>query len=708
MVSSVRERRLAKEKENNKYIYEPLPTGKDTIWIRLLVVEPGEEEEPVSCLLTPFELENCVEVSESSKSPKAYPRLLSKAKGLFSSSRKTERAEKAGKQPDSQASDGYNALSYVWGEPSITKPILVHGKELKVTTNLEAALRRIRTPDQSQTLWVDAVCINQNDLDERNSQVLHMASIYRSAKLVAVWLGPGDEDSDYTFQLYKIGAEILRQVEKIEPSNRPGSDPTYAERIRQVDENNSEISPSLLQSFETLRNFPFRDRHIDSTLTQRAWFSRVWTVQEMLLARKLILICGSHSLAWEDVRICSDEEGRTRLGLSGLTHFSRYVVWKFDTQENDKTLSVALRFYGDKVCQDPRDKIYGLLGICRNSIVVPNYRLSVEKVYEETARAIIAEDGELGAVFFGPRLHKTRPEGRDLAALIPSWVPDFLHYTNSSERVQIGLGLENSSYRNDIGDISLSDVFSNPSPSILTLKAIIIGKLLRPQAKLDLTSVHWQEVVRSWEPLGMNDKDGYIPTFESKLEAYMRTLLLGQGDMDDGKTLSEFSGVMYMDHYRRWREMSFEDDLQHLSDEEREIAERGEANINKYLYLNRRLKLDNKFAMQLRLGIEGRVFCQVENQDYNEVPGDSPYFAMVTDDSVEGDVIVIARGSTLPIVLRRMDDALAVGVRHRRLLGENVGWKMIGTAYVHGLVSGDVWNRLTRRNKYSEQAIHLV
>ena len=93
----------------------------------------------------------------------------------------------------------YEALSYCWGDYKLTKTILVDGCLFKVTENLESALRCLRddsvTAGRVRTLWVDAICINQADVPERNHQVSQMQRIYADAEEVLVWLGPASSDS---------------------------------------------------------------------------------------------------------------------------------------------------------------------------------------------------------------------------------------------------------------------------------------------------------------------------------------------------------------------------------------------------------------------------------------------------------------------------------------------------------------------------------
>jgi hypothetical protein len=106
----------------------------------------------------------------------------------------------------------YEALSYTWGnpksrynkvpakgDPSKTYRIKVGTKQVKITCNLEAALQKIRHETESRTLWVDALCINQADVEERNKQVKSMARIYSQATKMLVWLGEDDKYMDLAY-----------------------------------------------------------------------------------------------------------------------------------------------------------------------------------------------------------------------------------------------------------------------------------------------------------------------------------------------------------------------------------------------------------------------------------------------------------------------------------------------------------------------------
>ncbi|KAL2203445.1 hypothetical protein CC79DRAFT_1279122, partial [Sarocladium strictum] len=87
----------------------------------------------------------------------------------------------------------YEALSYVWGDPTITRNLRCNGNDIHVTTNLHDALTQLRLTDRPRTLWADALCINQADLDEKAQQIRIMHLIYRECRCCVVWLGTTDE-----------------------------------------------------------------------------------------------------------------------------------------------------------------------------------------------------------------------------------------------------------------------------------------------------------------------------------------------------------------------------------------------------------------------------------------------------------------------------------------------------------------------------------
>jgi hypothetical protein len=161
----------------------------------------------------------------------------------------------------------YEALSYVWGDPNARKQIHLNGSLFHVTVNLEAALRRLRLSDQVRIIWIDALCINQNHVEERNHQVSQMAKVYSGASRVVVWLGEESDDSELAFE----ALDSVTRDEKLhwDAKLQPSLDAKYLE-------------PRYIEAVGCLLN--------------REWWWRVWTMQERALAKQLVFVCGQCEL----------------------------------------------------------------------------------------------------------------------------------------------------------------------------------------------------------------------------------------------------------------------------------------------------------------------------------------------------------------------------------------------------------------------------
>jgi hypothetical protein len=103
------------------------------------------------------------------------------------------------------AGSSYEALSYVWGSPDVPRCIYIGDEHLDVTPNLYAALFRLRHTDFPRTLWIDAICINQENGEEKGHQIRIMARVYGEAIRVLVWLGESADDSDRALEAIRTG-----------------------------------------------------------------------------------------------------------------------------------------------------------------------------------------------------------------------------------------------------------------------------------------------------------------------------------------------------------------------------------------------------------------------------------------------------------------------------------------------------------------------
>ncbi|MCJ1232775.1 hypothetical protein MMC14_000729 [Varicellaria rhodocarpa] len=147
---------------------------------------------------------------------------------------------------------------------------------LNITLNCELAIRRLRLSDVTRTLWIDAICINQDNIQERNEQVQLMRSIYRGAYRVLVYLGEESTDSVNAMNF------ILDDHSRLgETCNRPPMG----------------LGHGVLSSPQQVA--------LDGLL-ERPWFERVWVLQEVWFAAEVEVLCGKHIVPWRALVYTSD------------------------------------------------------------------------------------------------------------------------------------------------------------------------------------------------------------------------------------------------------------------------------------------------------------------------------------------------------------------------------------------------------------------
>lgn len=177
----------------------------------------------------------------------------------------------------------FEALSYRWGESMAEKPILLNGVEIKVRQNLRDALCILRRRAGSDKLyWIDALCINQDDVAERNLHLQLMHSIFFRASTVLVWLGK-------MYDQYEPTVSLLQGFEDAEQSKRSEK---HLSRMKE------EIKANSLEMAENI----YEDQY----------WNRVWIVQEIGLARRIEVCLGETSINWSAFHqaLYSSQDGR--------------------------------------------------------------------------------------------------------------------------------------------------------------------------------------------------------------------------------------------------------------------------------------------------------------------------------------------------------------------------------------------------------------
>jgi hypothetical protein len=295
----------------------------------------------------------------------------------------------------------YEALSYVWGSQINLVSITVQANSSKtcykhmITANCHSALKRLRYEDCPRVLWIDALCIDQTNIAERNHQITLMSRIYSEAAEVLIYLG--EDTADSAFAINVISGYDDPKMEK---------DPIDITKVLTDYQRDSNTKVQALNN-----------------LFHRPWFHRVWVIQEAAFARKAKVICGTSTCDWSSVRHFR-HWANCRSGMAPLPFVVR--AEKLGLEENSflgVSRSILAAMDQARLCHAtiPHDKIYALLPFLNFAElelnIVPNYHDSVIDLFAQIAAGFVAKCGYslLKAAAQGPR---------ELTGLA-SWVPDW-------------------------------------------------------------------------------------------------------------------------------------------------------------------------------------------------------------------------------------------------------------------------------------------
>ncbi|KAK8022021.1 hypothetical protein PG993_012788 [Apiospora rasikravindrae] len=364
----------------------------------------------------------------------------------------------------------YNTVSYVWGDPGLTgEQIEVDGQTLRVTPNLHKLLRNLRSSrDQDEggvgLLWIDAICINQQDLAERNHQVAKMRQIYERCRADLVWLGPtSDDDAAHDEGAEEAMEAGLRLLGTICATNDirtlQGLDFRFP---TDLDSTTGKAPASWRAAAAVQHRRSWEMTYEDQSVLGHAIFrpdiwNRIWVVQELACAPRVVLMAGREGrLEWDVV-------ARFLAPLPPSDAFHRYVgshgsrlqrevgmlLAKLKRINDQRTLTQkgerqglldVLARWSESASTDPRDRIYAVLGLAPQGLRFPvDYSRILPQVHLDAARAIINHSANLDIIAQNPWPHdKTKPDKKrgipaendetqeqQLAQQLPSWVPSF-------------------------------------------------------------------------------------------------------------------------------------------------------------------------------------------------------------------------------------------------------------------------------------------
>jgi hypothetical protein len=307
---------------------------------------------------------------------------------------------------------------------------------MSISGSLYIALRELRRSNASRVIWADAICINQEDVKERGQQVALMGQIFDGAWQVIIWLG---EESDRCMCGNTVLETSVSSASKafsgvcsvvndwLAQAGQESLEATYLEVSK---DGHSTVHHANGDNGDDSRSYMMQ-------LFRRRWFSRIWVLQEAVLARHALVQLGSYQIPWEWVGLAAAiVVHNPELSPSGFGRdmiptgvMSSYLMYRLSVSQKlfprlEFSFAQLLQVSRHFKSQEPKDKVYGLLGIeTTDSVgkqIVPDYRKTTtsEKVFEDIARLLLKTASPLtflsGAGAFG-----------EFARSGPSWVPSW-------------------------------------------------------------------------------------------------------------------------------------------------------------------------------------------------------------------------------------------------------------------------------------------
>jgi hypothetical protein len=319
----------------------------------------------------------------------------------------------------------FEAMSYTWGGQDSDFKVILDDKAISVTANAFNLLRDLSSYLFPRLLWIDSICIDQENTDEKTRQVRLMGEIYRSASLVTVWLSTGRARQS-ALEEYANSIDAIMVLDLVKELQLLGL--------------SQSSNLSLYRRLSAQRRTPRWEALMK--MLEHTWFERTWIVQEVVLASNIRVLYGRVGIDWQSFadsltkimeiapnlpEWTSDFRVRTQSRAFKLFNLTQIQRCRRDHQRNDKTSFVGIACATRRFqARDARDKVFGIQGLCGKGSqdwTLPDYSKNLPDVYIDAALRIIHEEGiprtisNAGIGYF----NDSTPGLKSL----PSWVPDW-------------------------------------------------------------------------------------------------------------------------------------------------------------------------------------------------------------------------------------------------------------------------------------------
>ena len=542
----------------------------------------------------------------------------------------------------------YRALSYAWCGSDKVQTLALDEDSAGITASLYSALRDLREEENAQMIWADALCINQDDNEEKSHQVRLMADIYSKAVQVVVHLGEEADDSTRAMEfLYKLAnTDLPGDMEQMVPLSKRSLD------IPPIDDEIWEATRALLR---------------------RPWFCRVWVIQEFVVGADVIMICGPASTSWMNIlaavyklgeagvphltwHLYNNDKEKTRATQQAANMISQFGWLKstYDNGERQPMLHL-LRIFRDAYSTRQRDHLFALLGLAAdasNSALDPNYDESLESVVSRFARFLIERTHSLEVLYHCS--WSSQP------SRFPSWVPDWTKRFPADSMLAASNTVTNKIF--DAAFDKTAHPSFNSSSTLLRIKGLrvdTIGQVGRDHSSEDDRDPTELALLRMYvgDTARLVSLLNSYPTGEDIQEVHWRALIANTNK--EGIELSPSLGDAFLALSEMVKRLD--------AGETTQAPGMGTLHQAMIPYLPSILRI-----------MGGRKFCLTERG----------YVGLVMNQVLPDDLVYVLYGAAVPFVLRPAED-------------QPGSYRIVGDCYIHGIMKGEA----VRSSTFQEEEI---
>lgn len=541
----------------------------------------------------------------------------------------------------------YVALSYNWGDQNDRRFIQLNGVTVSVTVSLEEALRHMRPQWKALEVWVDALCIDQHNKEERGAQVLRMFGIYQRARVVAIWIGPEANGSEKVMNVLSKSQGLERSIDYGDRFLKPLAD--------------YELTPSV-------ENWHY--------FFARPYWQRVWIIQEIAASNQRCLLCGDWTVELRDIDkfLAALVKAQTHSveDSAALIHFIfELCSGRRDLDREPLRLLEVLQQTSHSMSSEILDKVYGILGLVSDRatfVPEPNYSYSKRELCMTMTDTAMSRKRHLDFIFLG--------KSRLRASGLPTWCAEYTASASESFDAIMAKYLLGQDFRyraglrrnrwNTTGDSRAMAMIDHPK-GILYFKGFRIGTV---------TSSRRLEH-RIPEPDLIRDRPhvvtpaSYKLILDSLLQILLIYIALPEVTRDTAQLLAyllEYGPASTV--VRKWFDTNSHFDVHGLPLTELLKGDsRGTAR-----------ELANSLSKELAAALLNSLESVIEEQ-LCLITLEMPNVGWAHPDTEYGDHVFIAHGCSLPIVLRPV-------------AGQPNHFALIGRAYVSNAMNNEYKDRV--------------